>query len=186
MESTRKLPGIQETQLELFSLQSAVVQSLSLVRLFVTPWTATHQASLSFTISGSLLKLMSIELVMPSNHLILCCPFSSCPQSFQHQSLFQWVLESGGQSTGVLASASVLPMNIQGWFPLGLIGLPRGETQNLSTITGSDSCWLWDVMSKLLNLTSLFFPFQHSNYRYLLCSAHNHCKDSARTIQMLF
>ena len=134
----------------------------------------------------SLLKLMSIELVMPSNHLILCCPFSSCPQSFQHQSLFQWVLESGGQSTGVLASASVLPMNIQGWFPLGLIGLPRGETQNLSTITGSDSCWLWDVMSKLLNLTSLFFPFQHSNYRYLLCSAHNHCKDSARTIQMLF
>ena len=120
------------------------------------------------------------------HHLILCCPFSSCPQSFQHQSLFQWVLESGGQSTGVLASASVLPMNIQGWFPLGLIGLPRGETQNLSTITGSDSCWLWDVMSKLLNLTSLFFPFQHSNYRYLLCSAHNHCKDSARTIQMLF
>ena len=63
MESTRKLPGIQETQLELFSLQSAVVQSLSLVRLFVTPWTATHQASLSFTISYSLLKLMSIELV---------------------------------------------------------------------------------------------------------------------------
>ena len=63
MESTRKLPGIQETQLELFSLQSAIVQSLSLVRLFVTLWTATHQASLSFTISYSLLKLMSIELV---------------------------------------------------------------------------------------------------------------------------
>ena len=51
-----------------------VVQSLSRVRLFVTPWTAAHQASLSFTISHSLLKLVSIELVMPSNHLILCLP----------------------------------------------------------------------------------------------------------------
>ena len=49
-----------------------VVQSLSRVRLFVTPWTATCQASLSFTISQSLLKFMSIESVMPSNHLILC------------------------------------------------------------------------------------------------------------------
>ena len=50
------------------------VQSLSCVWLFVTPWTAAHQASLSFTISQSSLKLMSIELVMPSNHLILCHP----------------------------------------------------------------------------------------------------------------
>ena len=52
-----------------------VIQSLSCVRLFATPWTAAHQASMSFTISQSLLKLMSIELVMPSNHLILYCPF---------------------------------------------------------------------------------------------------------------
>ena len=51
-----------------------VVQLLSCVQLFVTPWTAACQASLSFTISQSLLKLMSIELVMPSNHLILCLP----------------------------------------------------------------------------------------------------------------
>ena len=51
-----------------------VVQSLSGVRLFATPWTAAHQASLSFTISQSLLKLMSTELVISSNHLILCCP----------------------------------------------------------------------------------------------------------------
>ena len=49
-----------------------VVQSLSHIQLFATPWTATHQASLSFAISQSLLKLMSIESVMPSNHLILC------------------------------------------------------------------------------------------------------------------
>ena len=51
-----------------------VVQLLSRVWLFVTPWTVANQASLSFTISRSLLKLMSIELLMPSNHLILCCP----------------------------------------------------------------------------------------------------------------
>ena len=51
-----------------------VVQLLSRVRLFVTPWTVAHQASLSFTISWSLLKLMSIESMMPSNHLILCHP----------------------------------------------------------------------------------------------------------------
>ena len=58
------------------------VQSLSCVRLFVTPWTATHQASLSFTTSQSLLKLMSIELVMPSNHLILCRPLLFLPSIF--------------------------------------------------------------------------------------------------------
>ena len=59
-----------------------VVQSLSHVRLFVTPWTAAHQASLSFTVSWSLLKFMSIELVMPSNHLILCGPFLLLPSIF--------------------------------------------------------------------------------------------------------
>ena len=64
-----------------------------LVRLFVTPWTGAHQASLSITNSRSFHKLMSIELVMSSNHLILCCPLlllpSSCLLSSQHQSLFK-------------------------------------------------------------------------------------------------
>ena len=67
------------------------VQSLSCVRLFVTPWTAAHQASLSITNSRSLLNLMSIELVMPSNHLILCCPLPPAFNLSQHQGLFQWV-----------------------------------------------------------------------------------------------
>ena len=58
------------------------VQSLSCVRLFVTPWTAARQASLSITNSWSLLKLMSIESVMPSNHLILCCPLLLPPSIF--------------------------------------------------------------------------------------------------------
>ena len=90
-----------------------VVHLLSRVRLFVTPWTAARQASLSFTISQSFLKFMSIELAMPSNHLILCRPPS--PPVFnlsQHQSLFSMsqVFTSGGQSIGVSASASVLPI----------------------------------------------------------------------------
>ena len=60
----------------------SVVQSLSCVQLFVTPWIVAHQASLSFTVSQSLLKLMSIESVMPSNHLILCRPFLILPAMF--------------------------------------------------------------------------------------------------------
>ena len=75
-------------------IETVVVQLLSHVWLFVTPWTEAHQASLSFTISRSLLKLMCIELVMPSNHFILCCPFSSCPQSFLASGSFQWVSPS--------------------------------------------------------------------------------------------
>ena len=101
-----------------------VVQLLSHVWLFETPWTAAHQASLSFTISRSLLKFMSIELVMLSNHLILCRPPS--PLSFnlsQHQGLpMSQLFTSGGQSIGASACTSVLPMNFQRWFPLGLIG----------------------------------------------------------------
>ena len=64
----------------------AVVQSLSPVRLFATPWTAARQASPSFTIPRSLLRLTSIESVMPFNHLILCRPLSSFPQSFLYPS----------------------------------------------------------------------------------------------------
>ena len=60
----------------------AVVQSLSYVCLFATPWNVARQASLSFTISWSLLRLMSIESVMPSNHLILCCPLLLLPSIF--------------------------------------------------------------------------------------------------------
>ena len=92
----------------------AAVQSLSHVRLFATPWTAACQASLSFTLSQSLLKLMSIESVMPSNHLVLCHPSPSCLQSLpaSESFLMSQLFASLGQSTRALASASVLPMNI--------------------------------------------------------------------------
>ena len=91
------------------------VQSLSHVRLFATLWTAAHQGSLFFTNSWSLGKLMSIELVIPSNHFILCHPLSSCLQScpVMWSFLMSQFFTSVGQSIGGSISASVLPMNIQ-------------------------------------------------------------------------
>ena len=95
------------------------VQSLSHVQLFVIPWTAACQASLSLTICQILPKFMFIESVMPSNHLLLPSIFQASG-SFQMSRLFA----SGGQSTGASASASALPMNIQSWFPLKLVWSP--------------------------------------------------------------
>ena len=86
---------LEELMIVSCNLKFSSLQSLSRVWLFVTPWTAACQASLSITNSQSLLKLISIKLVMPSNHLILYCPLS--PPAFnlsQHQGLFQWVSSS--------------------------------------------------------------------------------------------
>ena len=93
----------------------AGVQSLSRVRLCKTARAAAHQASLSITNSQSSLKLMSMESVMPSNHLILSSPFSFCLQSFPASGSFQMseFFTSGSQSIRASVSASVLPMNIQ-------------------------------------------------------------------------
>ena len=111
-----------------------VVQSLSHVWLLATPWTAAHQASLSFTISQSLLKLMSIELMMPSNHLIFCCPLLLLPSVFPSIFPMNLLFTSGGQCMKLH-----LPMNIQGWFPLGLTGLvsllSKGHSRVFSNTT---------------------------------------------------
>ena len=82
-----------------------VVQSLSYVWLFATPWIAACQPSLSFTISPTLLKLMSSESVIPSSHLILCCPLPSCPQSIPASGPFltSWPFASGGQIIGAFS-----------------------------------------------------------------------------------
>ena len=95
-------------------IQFSSVQSLSCIRLFVTPWTAAWQASQSITNSQSLLKLMSIELAMPSNHLILCCPLLP-PSIFPSIRVFlnESALRIRWSSIGVSASTSVLPMKIQ-------------------------------------------------------------------------
>ena len=88
------------------------VQLLSGVQLFVTPWTAAPQSSLSITNSWNLLKLMSIELVMPSNHLVLCHLIRLLPSIFP--SIRAFSNESGGQCIGASAPASVLPMKYSG------------------------------------------------------------------------
>ena len=97
------------------------------------------QASLSKNSSWSLPKLMSVELVMSSSHLILCCPLLLLLQSFPASGSFQMsqLFASGGQSIGVSASASVLPINIQDWFPLiwtGFISLNSRDCQESSPI----------------------------------------------------
>ena len=117
------------------------VQLLSCVWLFSAPQTVARQAALSFIISWSLLKLMSTESMMPliSNHLILCLPlllclqFSPASESFPMSQLFA----SGGQRIGATASATVLPMNIQGWFPSGWTGLISLLSKGFSRVFSS-------------------------------------------------
>ena len=109
-----------------------VFQLLSHVQLLVTPWTTACQASLSFTISLSLFTLMSIESVMPSNHLVLYHPFLLLPLIFPSIKVFSNEFASSGQSIWASASASVLPKNIWDWLPLWLTGLISLQSKGLS------------------------------------------------------
>ena len=123
------------------------------------PCTVARQISLSFTISWSLLKLMSIELVMPSTHLILYHPFllpSMFPASgsLAMSPLFTLV----GQSFGTSALALVLPMNIQGWFPLGLTGLISLQSKRISSVFSSTS-----LKASVLRYSVFFFIVQLSH-----------------------
>ena len=105
-------------------LSVSSVQSFSRVRLFAPPWTTAHQASLSITNSRGLLKLMSIKLVMPSSHLILCCPLLLLPPippsirvlSNESTLCMRW------PKYWSFSLASVLPKNTQDWSPLGWTG----------------------------------------------------------------
>ena len=141
------------------------VQSLSHVPLFVTPWTAARQASLSITISQSLLKPMSIESVIPSNHLILCHPLLLLPsifpsiRVFSNESVFGQYL-SCGQSIGVSASASVLPVNTQDF---------RMDWLDLLAVQGTLKSPLQHHSSKASKLSFLYSP--------TLTSIHDHWKN---------
>ena len=144
MYSPIKLKSLSWNNKEAFSFKKtslilcccSVTQSC---QLLVTPWTTTHQASLSFSISWRLLQLMSIESMMPSNHFILYRSFCSCPQSFPASGSFpmSWLFASGSQSiwSFSFASASVLPMNIQGWFPLGWTCWISLQSKGLSSVS---------------------------------------------------
>ena len=118
--------------------QFSSVQSLSRVQLFVTPWITACQASLSITNSQSSLKLMSIESVRPSKHLILCHPFSSCPQSFPASGSFpSQFFALGGKSIGISASTSVPPVNTQDWSSLEWTGWISLQSKGLSRVFSS-------------------------------------------------
>ena len=117
------------------SVQFSSFQSLSLVRLFASPWIAARQASLSITNSRSSLRLTSIELVMPSSHLIrgrpllLLPPISPSIKVFCSQ-LFAW----GGQSNGVSALPSILPKKSQGWSTSEWTGWVSLQSKGLSRV----------------------------------------------------
>ena len=115
---------------------SSVQFSCSVVDSFPTLWTAARQASLSITNSWSLLKLTSIKLMMPFNHLTLCRLLLLLPSIFPISGHFQMsqFFASGGQCNGTSASASVLPINIQDWFPLGWTGLNSLQCKGLSRV----------------------------------------------------
>ena len=127
--------GLQFLQLDKDSIIIVIVQSLSWVWLFVIPWTATNQASLSFTISQSLLRLISIELMMPSNYLILC-------SLLLLPSIFPTIRILSSESDLHISwpkywsfRFSICPfMNIQDWFPFGWTSWISLQSKGLSRI----------------------------------------------------
>ena len=112
------------------------MKSLSHVRFLATPWIAAHQDSLSITNSQRWLKLMFIELVMPSNHPILCCPLLLPPSIFLSIRDFsnESALHIKWPSIGVSASTSIFPMSTEDWFPLGWTGWISLQSKELSRV----------------------------------------------------
>ena len=149
-----------------------VIQLLSHVWLFVTSWTASRQAPLTFAIYWSLLKFMSIKLMMPSNHLILCHLLLLLPSIFHSIRVFT---TSGGQSIGASASASVLPANIQGWFPLGLNGLISLLSKGISSLLqhrSSKASILWHSAFLMAQLPSVLQIYCQINFLEYSCFSH--------------
>ena len=132
------------------------VKSLSRVRLFATLWTVAHQAPLSSAVSCSLLRFMSLNWWCHPTISSSVIPFSSCLQSFLASGSFprSQFFTSGGQSIGVSASASVLPMNIQDWFPLGLTGLISLQSKALSRVFSNTTVQKHQFISTQLSLWS--------------------------------
>ena len=139
-----------------FIFYIVVVRSPNCVWLFMTPWIAACQAFLPFTNSWSLAKFMSIELVMPSNHLILFCPYLLLPSISSSIRVFplNQLFISGGQSIGASALASVLSMSIQGWFPLRLTGSISLQSKGLSRVFSSTTVQMHQFFSILPSLWS--------------------------------
>ena len=120
-----------------------VVQWLSHVQLFATPWTAASQASLSFTVSGVCSNSCPLSQRCHPTISPSVAPFSFCPQSFLASESFpmSWLFPAGGQSIGVSASTSILSINIQSCSPLGLTGLISWQFKGLSRVFSSTTVW---------------------------------------------
>ena len=150
-------PGMASASLHLqHCFQFSSVQSVICVPLFVTPWTAASQASLSITNSWSLPKLMSIESVMPSNHLILCPPLLP-PSVFPSIRVLssESLLCISGHSIGVSASTSVLLMNTQDWSPLGWTGWISLQSKGLSRVFSNTTVQKHQFFGTQLNSPTL-------------------------------
>ena len=143
------------------SIVVAVVQSLSCVQLIVTPWTAAHQASLSFTISWSLLKLICIDLVMPSNHLVLCCPLLLLPSIFPNIRVFSY--------ESAVALLAFIPLGPQVPCKRNGSGSWRGfcsasQTQDRSSVCLSGIFRLDGESRRFWNCASLIISFQGAKF----------------------
>ena len=137
------------------------VQLLSCTQHFVTLWTAACQASLSITNSWRLFKHISIELVMPSNHLILCSPLLLLPSIFPSIRIFsnESALRISGQSIGVSASTSVLPMNTQDWSPLGWTGWISLQSKGLSRVFSYTTVQNYQFFRTAFFIVQLLHPY---------------------------
>ena len=153
-------------------VQSLTVQSLSLVQLFVTPWTAARQVSLSFTISQSLLKLMSIESVMPSNHLILCHPLLLVPSIFPSIRVFSKELALLIKRPKYWHfSFSISPSNEYsrlisfkiGWFDFLVV---QGTLKSLLQHHSSKATILWHSPFFMVQLSSVHDYWKNHNFDY--------------------
>ena len=136
-------------------IRIVVFQLLSCVRLFANAQTAACPAPLLSTISQNLSKFMFVELVMLSISFS-AAPFSFCLQPYPTSGSFPMsqLFTSGDQSAGASASASVLPMNIQGWFPVGWTGLISLQSRGLSRVFSSTTIWKHQLFSPQPSLWS--------------------------------
>ena len=134
--------------------QLSSVQSVSDVKLFATPWTAGCKACLSTTNTRSLLKIMPIESVMASNHLILSHPLLFLPSIFPSIRVFSNELVLRIRWPKFWPSASVLPMNIQDWFPLGWTGWISLQSKGLSRVFSNTTVQKHRFFSAQLSLWS--------------------------------
>ena len=134
-----------------FSLVVVVIQSLSCVRLFLTPWTDAHQASLFFIISQNLLKFMSIESVILSNHFILCHPLLLLPSVFPSIRIFFSESSLRIRWPKSLSFASVLSVNIEDSFSLELTGLISLQSRGLSRVFSGTTVWKHQFFSYCWN-----------------------------------